>query len=148
MSQFLPWKHQSAAVVRQLMHMGEQNQCLTTVQWTHRIIDDRIEKYDAYIVFISKQDCHAAMKRDGRLTQRGGSGVKGGGAVRYRPGAPSNHPYSPRPARSGVHMWSVGAAGPVQQTEQSANVDCAEFAFFILFSILSSIILWLTYILW
>ena len=43
-----------------------------------------------------------------------GGGVPG----RYCPGAPSDHPHSPRLARHGVHMWYVGAAGPVQQPEQ------------------------------
>ena len=43
----------------------------------------------------------------------------GGGPGQYCPGAPSYHPHSPRPARRGVHMWSVGAAGPVQQREQT-----------------------------
>ena len=37
----------------------------------------------------------------------------GGGPGRYCPGAPSDHPYSPRPdRRGGTYMWSVGAAGP------------------------------------
>ena len=30
-------------------------------------------------------------------------------SIKYCPGAPSDHPHSPRPARRGVHMWSVGA---------------------------------------
>ena len=48
----------------------------------------------------------------GGTTARGcRSAVKGGGAGRYHPGAPSDHPHSPRPARRGVHMWYVGAVG-------------------------------------
>ena len=48
------------------------------------------------------------------------SGVKGeGGWAKYCPGAPSDHPHSPHPAGHGVHMWSVGAAGLVQQPEQT-----------------------------
>ena len=43
----------------------------------------------------------------------------GGGPGRYCPGAPSDQPHSPRPAAGGVHMWSVGAAGPVQKPEQT-----------------------------
>ena len=45
------------------------------------------------------------------------SGVKGGRPGRYCPGAPSYHPYSSRQAGLGVNVWSVGAAGPVQQLE-------------------------------
>ena len=72
---------------------------------------------------------------DGRWTHRGGRSVgaagpvqqlegvgvesRGGGPSRYCPGAPSDHPHSPHPARRGVHMWSVGAAGQVQQPEQT-----------------------------
>ena len=43
----------------------------------------------------------------------------GGGLGRYFPGTPSDHPHSPGPAGRGVHMWSVSAAGPVQQPEQT-----------------------------
>ena len=42
-----------------------------------------------------------------------------GQAAWYCPRAPSDHAYSPFPAGCGVHMWSVGAAGLVQQPEQS-----------------------------
>ena len=52
----------------------------------------------------------------------------------YCPGAPSDRPHSPCLTGRGVHMWSVGAAGPVQQPEQTrayagkrANADCAQF---------------------
>ena len=30
-----------------------------TIRWAHRIEDDRIENYGAYIVFISKKHCRA-----------------------------------------------------------------------------------------
>ena len=43
----------------------------------------------------------------------------GGGLDWYCPGAPSDHPHSPHPAGGGVHTWSVGAVGPVQQPEQT-----------------------------
>ena len=42
----------------------------------------------------------------------------GGWLGRYGPGAPSDHPHSPRLAQRGEHMCSVGAARPVQQPEQ------------------------------
>ena len=48
---------------------------------------------------------------------------RGRGPGRYCPGAPSDHPHSPCKARRGVHMWSVGAAGPVQCTTARANAQ-------------------------
>ena len=79
---------------------------------SHRIIDNRIEKYDASIVIFSKYDCH---NEDVLAEWSQGGGEPG----QYCPGTPSDHPYSPRLARRGVHMWSAGAAGPVQQLEKT-----------------------------
>ena len=79
---------------------------------SHRIIDNRIEKYDASIVIFSKYDC-----RNEDVLAEWSQG--GGGPGQYCPGTPSDHPHSPCPAGRGVHMWAVGAAEPVQQPEQT-----------------------------
>ena len=99
----------------------------------HRIIDDRIEKYDAYVVVFSKQDCRneeCLSRRE--MDTKGGWSVGAwynsqivkewsqgvGGPGQYCPSALSDHPHSPHPARRGVNMWAVGADGPVQQIQQ------------------------------
>ena len=66
-----------------------------------------------------------------------------GGLGRYGPSAPSDHPHSPRLAQCGVHMCSVGAAGPVQQPEQMRlHRLCPISLPFTPCSIRSSLILW------
>ena len=72
-----------------------------------------------------------------------GAKSRGTGQGRYCPSPPSDHPHSPGLARCGVLMWSVGAARPVQQPEQTRYSRlCIIRLPLKLFSILSSIILW------
>ena len=63
--------------------------------YSHIIIDDRIEKS-----IKGRQIRHCVFATRIFKVQR---------LLKYWPGRPSDHPHSPRPARHGVHMWSVGA---------------------------------------
>ena len=70
---------------------------------SHRIIDDRIGKYDAYVTF--SQSRIAAMKNalaGGRWKQKGG-----GGLGRYYPGAPSDHTHYPFPTQIVLNLSSL-----------------------------------------
>ena len=62
----------------------------------HRIIDDRIEKYESYIVFFSKKDC-----RNEECLSRREIDIKGGGG-----GTHKSHMY-PTPGRE----WGMGVVG-------------------------------------
>ena len=75
-------------------------------------IDDIIEKYMPTSSFSQRRI--AGMKNVLAEWSQGG-----GGPGQYCPGTPSDHPHSPCPAGRGIPMWSVGAAGLVQQPEQT-----------------------------
>ena len=84
------------------------------------IIDDRIEKYESYIVFFSMKDC-----RNEECLSRWKIDTKGGWGV-----APTDHVCTQRLAGRGECGWSEGAPG-----------QCPIRLPFILFYIQSSIVL-------
>ena len=84
---------------------------LYTVQCTVQInpqnyIDDRIDKYESYIVFFSKQDC-----RNEECLSRREIDTKGGGGGTHRQHIVHS---TPRLAGRGDWWWSEGAPGQYQ----------------------------------
>ena len=110
------------------------------LSWVHRIIDDRIEKYDAYVIVFSKQDCRneECLSRS-RVESRG----RGPGCM-VLPQRTLRPRLFPIPGR----VWGAYVVCGCCRASTTARANpltrlCRIGLPFILFSILSSIILWL-----
>ena len=88
----------------------------------HRIIDDKLEKYDAHLVVFSKWDCRNEEFCSSRVKGEGGRAFP---ALAHPPTTPIPH------AQPGVGyicgLWVL--PGRYNSQSKRANSDCAEFVF-------------------